>query len=173
MGNDIAGDDAVGILAARRLSRLVGRLSHVDVVELPWAGLHLLDAIRGYDQAILIDSAQTGRHRPGTVVRFCESDFAGSVRLNSFHDINYPTAIAFGRAMGWRMPDRVEIFAVEGAAFDEFTTRLTPAVAVGLEDVVYQVGTMVGAAVAAPERHAAAEAACVTAAVEDASTEID
>lgn len=173
MGNDIAGDDAVGILAARRLSRLVGRLSHVDVVELPWAGLHLLDAIRGYDQAILIDSAQTGRHRPGTVVRFCESDFAGSVRLNSFHDINYPTAIAFGRAMGWRMPDRVEIFAVEGAEFGEFTTRLTPAVEAGLEEVVYRVGKMVGAPIAAPERQAAAEAACAVTTRADASAGID
>lgn len=136
LGNEIAGDDAVGILAARRLLHLLDLHPAVDMIELPWAGLALLDALRGYRRAILLDSLRGGRHAPGTVVRLSEEDFAGSVRLNSFHDLNYPTALSFGRALGWSMPNTIEIFAVEGSSFDRFETRLTPEVARGLDEVV-------------------------------------
>jgi len=136
LGNEIAGDDAVGILAARRLHGLLAGRSDVEVVELPWAGFHLLSVLRGRRRAILIDSLYSRRYPPGTVVRLSEDDFAGSVRLNSFHDVNYPTAMALGRAVGWPMPDQVEIYAVEGESFLDFTTRLTPAVWEGLDEVV-------------------------------------
>jgi hydrogenase maturation protease len=145
LGNDIAGDDGVGILAARRLKSVLIDHDDVRVVELPWAGLHLLDAIQGYDRAILIDCLCGGQHPPGSVVRLSEADFVGSVRLNSFHDLNYPTAMAFGRALGMSLPGQVEIYAVEGEVFDEFTTRLSPAVAGGLDEVVELVATRLGA----------------------------
>jgi hydrogenase maturation protease len=150
LGNEIARDDAVGILAARRLGRLLKRRSDVDVIELPWAGFFLLDALRGYRRAFLIDCLCSGRYSPGSVVRLSERDFAGSVRMNSFHDINYPTAMAFGRSLGWPLPDRVEIYAVEGESFEEFGTRLTPAVSEGLRKVVRLVAARLEAA-AEPE----------------------
>ena len=136
LGNDIAGDDGVGIRAAQELRDHLHDRPDADVIELPWAGLHLLNALRGYRQAILIDSLRSRRHPPGTVVRLSEDDLAGSVRLNSFHDLNYPTALAFGRALGWPMPSQVEIYAVEGELFDWFTSCLTPAVEEGLREVV-------------------------------------
>ena len=136
LGNEIAGDDAVGILAARRLQGMLAGRADVDVVELPWAGFNLLNVLRGRQRAILIDSLYSRRYRPGTVVRLSEDDFAGSIRLNSFHDVNYPTAMALGRAVGWPMPSQVEIYTVEGESFLDFTTRLTPAVSDGLDQVV-------------------------------------
>ena len=136
LGNDIAADDAVGILAARRLAELLGPGVAVDVVELPWAGLALLDALCGYRRAVLIDSLCSGEHAPGSVVRLSEADLAGSVRLNSFHDLNYPTAMALGRMLGWALPEDIVIYAVEGQVFDRFATRLTPVVQRGLDDVV-------------------------------------
>ncbi len=139
LGNDIAGDDAVGILAARQLQHLLQDRPDVSVTELPWAGFSLLSALRGQSRAVLLDSLRSGLYAPGTVVRLSESDFAGSVRLNSFHDLNYPTALAFGRALGWPMPSRVDIFAVEGSDFDTFTTSLSSVVENALEELVAQV----------------------------------
>jgi hydrogenase maturation protease len=136
LGNEIAGDDGVGIRAAQKLRRQLRNRHDVDVVELPWAGLRLLTALRGYREAILLDCLQSRKHPPGTVVRLSEDDFAGSVRLNSFHDLNYPTALAFGRALGWPMPSNVEIYAVEGGSCDRFTSCLTPAVEEGLRELV-------------------------------------
>lgn len=146
LGNEIASDDAVGILAARRLRRLLAGNPRVEVIELPWAGLSLLEALCGYQSAFLIDSLRSGRNPPGRVIRLTEDDLAGSVRLNSFHDMNYATAMAFGRSLGWPLPSRVEIYAVEGQSFDEFGMRLTPAVCEGLEEVVNLVAARLGVA---------------------------
>ena len=102
LGNEIARDDGVGIFVARRLERRLADRDDVEVVALPWAGLSLLDVLVGRRRAAVVDCLATGDHPPGTVVRLDEDDFRGSVRLNSFHDLNFPTALALGRRMGWQ-----------------------------------------------------------------------
>lgn len=139
LGNEIASDDGVGLHAATALAAELRDRSDVEVVALPWAGFALLDVLRGRRRAVLIDGLTTGRHRPGAVVRLDEADFGGSVRLNSFHDINYPTVMALGRTMGWEMPDEVAIWGIEMAVSDEFGEELTPAVADAVTAVVQEV----------------------------------
>ena len=117
----------------------------MEVVALPWAGFALLDVLRGRRCAVLIDGLTTGAHRPGTVVRLDEDDMSGSVRLNSFHDINYPTVMALGRDMGWGMPDEVAIWGVEMAVADEFGEVLTPEVADSVQTVVNEVSRFIDA----------------------------
>ncbi len=144
LGNELLGDDGVGILAARHIQRELSPQHQVQIRELPWAGLGLLDVLRGFDRAILIDALSSdGRYPPGTVLRLTEDDFAGSVRLNSFHDINYPTALALGRAFGWPLPRAIDIFAVEGGSLYEFKTQLSAPVAAALKTVVLLVTQIV------------------------------
>lgn len=139
LGNEIARDDGVGILAARRLERLLAHRDDVDVVALPWAGFALLDVLAGRRRAALVDCLCSGEHPPGTVVRLDEHDFRGSVRLNSFHDVNFPTALALGRRMGFSLPGEIAIWAVEAAVVDEFGEGLSPPVAAAVDQVVGQV----------------------------------
>jgi hydrogenase maturation protease len=141
LGNDIAGDDAVGILAARRLHVRMRARRDICTLELPWGGLALVEALRSYARAVIIDSLRSGCHPPGTVVELGEADFAGSVRLTSFHDLNYPTALALGRSLGWRLPGEVAIFAIEGEVFDRFTTELSARVRMSLDRVVEAIAT--------------------------------
>jgi hydrogenase maturation protease len=138
LGNDIAGDDAAGILTARRLrQRLEYALApDVDVVELPWAGFNLLDVLRGRRRAILIDSLETQRHPAGAVVRLRDADLAGAIRLISYHDINYPTVLSLGKTLGYEMPDEIYILGIAGQRFDTFSCELTPAVEKGVERAV-------------------------------------
>ncbi|MEN8234390.1 MAG: hydrogenase maturation protease [Actinomycetota bacterium] len=139
LGNDIASDDGVGIHAARRLEIEFSDRDDVDVVALPWAGFSLLDVLRCREQAVIIDSLVSGTRPPGSIVRLGMDDLSGSVRLNSFHDINYPTVMDLGRRLGWQMPDDVAIFGVETAVTDEFGEALTPAVAEAVTAVVQEV----------------------------------
>jgi hydrogenase maturation protease len=139
LGNEIASDDGVGIHAAHALEAAFHDRDDIEVVALPWAGFALLDVLRGRRGAVLIDGLATGAHPPGTVVRIYEDDLAGSVRLNSFHDISYPTVMALGRSMGWGMPDDVAIWGVEMAIADEFGEVLTPEVADSIQTVVDEV----------------------------------
>lgn len=143
LGNEIASDDGVGIHAARTLEAAFQDRDDIEIVALPWAGFALLDVLRGRRRAILIDGLATGAHRPGTVVRLSEDDLAGSVRLNSFHDINYPTVMALGRTMGWGMPDEVAIWGVEMAVADEFGETLTADVADSVQTVVNEVSRFI------------------------------
>ncbi len=139
LGNEIARDDGVGIATARELeSRLRGR-GDVEVVPLPWAGFALLDVLAGRRRAVLIDCLVTGERPPGTVVRLDETDVRGSVRLNSFHDISFPTALALGRDLGWPMPEEIAIWAVEAAVVDRFGEALSAPVAAAATRVVGEV----------------------------------
>ncbi len=159
LGNEIACDDGVGIAAARELERRLtdcrppgggstdrdavpaaGR-QQVEVVPLPWAGFSLLDVLAGRRRAALIDCLVSGEHPPGTVVRLDEHDVRGSVRLNSFHDVAFPTVLALGRDLGWAMPEDVAIWAIEAAVVDRFGGGLSAPVAAAAHQVVDEVLT--------------------------------
>jgi hydrogenase maturation protease len=73
LGNDILGDDAVGLVAARRLREHCA--AKVDVVEAAESGLGLLDFLEGRSHALLLDAILTGRHPAGTVLEFSHEDF--------------------------------------------------------------------------------------------------
>lgn len=139
LGNEIACDDGVGIVAARRLAERFEQRRDVEVQALPWAGFALLDALVGRERAVLIDSFSGGTRPAGSIVRLSERDFRGSVRLTSFHDIDYATALGLGRRMGWKLPEEIAIWAIEGAVLDRFGHGLSAPVAAALEQVVNEV----------------------------------
>lgn len=150
LGNEIASDDGVGIHVARALESKFTNRPEVEVVALPWAGFALLDVLRGRRRAALIDCLVTGTHPPGSVFRLDASGFAGSVRLNSFHDISYPTVMALGRRMGWEMPDDVAIWGVEAAVSEEFGETLSPEVAGSVDEVMREVTRFIDAPAGSP-----------------------
>lgn len=139
LGNDIAADDGAGLAAARLLEAELADQDDIDVVALPWAGFALLDALRGRNRAAIIDCLVSGLRPPGTIVPIGEDDLAGSVRLNSFHDLSYPTALALGREMGWQMPTAIAIWGIEASSADVFSDSLSPPVAAAVQRVVPEV----------------------------------
>jgi hydrogenase maturation protease len=110
LGNDILGDDAVGLLAARRLRALLPE--SVDVVESGGGGLDLLDVLEGYDRAILLDAILTGKHPPGTILEFSAEDFKKD-DCPSPHYAGLPTVIQLAESLGIRFPSIFQIVAVE------------------------------------------------------------
>lgn len=150
LGNEIASDDGVGIHVARALETKFTDRPEVEVVALPWAGFALLDILRGRQTAALVDCLVTGIHPPGSVLRLDTSGFAGSVRLNSFHDISYPTVMALGRRMGWEMPNDVAIWGIEAAIPGEFGETLSPEVAGSVDEVIEEVSRFIDASADSP-----------------------
>ena len=110
LGNDILGDDAVGLLAARRLRLLLP--DSVDVVESGGGGLDLLDALEGYDRAILLDAILTGTHPPGTILEFSAEDFKKD-DAPSPHYAGLPTVIQLAESLGIVFPSHFRIVAME------------------------------------------------------------
>ena len=110
LGNDILGDDAVGLLAARRLRALLPET--VDVVESGGGGLDLLDALEGYERALLLDAILTGKHPPGTILEFSAEDFKKD-DAPSPHYAGLPTVIQLAESLGICFPTIFQIVAVE------------------------------------------------------------
>jgi hydrogenase maturation protease len=110
LGNELLGDDAVGILVARVLKEKLK--DKADVVESSLSGMALLDLLVGYERAILIDAVKTGRTPPGTIAELSPADL-GAVAAPSPHYAGLPELIATAQALHLDFPKEIKIFAIE------------------------------------------------------------
>lgn len=138
VGNPVRTDDGVGLQVARRLrARLTGS-SGVDVVELSAGGLRLMEAMAGYDRAVVIDAIESGGPA-GAIYRLEADGLTGSRNAGSTHDGSLPVALDLGRAAGMRIPGEIGIWAVEAGDVETFGESLTPAVGAAVNEVVESV----------------------------------
>jgi hydrogenase maturation protease len=115
VGNELRGDDAVGLAVAVRLR---GRVPEgVTVVECEQEPTRLLDAWSGADAAFVVDAAASGGP-PGPVHRFDASAEPVPARVfrSSTHAFGVGDAVELARALG-RLPGRVVVYGVEGGDF--------------------------------------------------------
>lgn len=136
LGNDILTDDAVGLHVARELKSILAGRPEITVDEDCWGGLRLMERLAGFDRAIIIDAIQSGG-QPGTVRILSPKDIP-TQHSASAHDVNLPTALAFGRKMGVHLPEDHEIVLVAIEALDilTFGERCTPAVEAAIPQAV-------------------------------------
>lgn len=108
LGNDLLGDDGIGLLAADRLRCC--EAGDVTVRTTTQSGLYLLEHLQGFDDAIVLDSV-LGEH-PGTIRELQKPDLP-ELLVPSAHYAGLPEALALARASGVPMPRRLRIFGVE------------------------------------------------------------
>lgn len=136
LGNELAGDDAVGIVAARRVRERVG--DDVDVIESSASGLALLELLSGYDRAVILDAIRTGDAAVGAVVEMDLSE-VGRVVAPSLHRSGLAELAAVAQRTGLPFPASATVLAVEVA--DPFTlgAPMSPAVAEAVDRLVERV----------------------------------
>jgi hydrogenase maturation protease len=136
LGNEFRGDDAVGLIAARRLRQHVG--DRAVVIEAEMAGVDLIELMQGARVAILIDAARSGQP-PGTIHRLDMSDSASGPPIfpRSSHAIGTMEALELARAMDV-LPTTVIVYGVE-AGNTEAGQHLSPPVAKALDRIVEQI----------------------------------
>jgi hydrogenase maturation protease len=139
MGNVLFGDDGVGIVVARSLARILGNTPGVSVEETGWGGLRIIDLLAGHQRAFIVDALQSGVKPPGHLHTFDGSELVHSVRMVSYHDVNFATAVEFARQVGIPMPGTIIVHAVEVERTDSFSESLTPAVAAAVEPCVKRI----------------------------------
>ncbi len=130
VGNELRGDDAVGLAVAEQLRGHVP--ASVAVVPCEQEPSRLIDAWRGAASAVVVDAVRSGEP-PGTLLRFDASEQAlpGRVFRSSTHAFGVAEAIELSRALG-TLPARVVVYGVEGGEFST-GTGLTPPVAAAVE----------------------------------------
>jgi hydrogenase maturation protease len=162
LGNELISDDALGIVASRRLLRRLAvagtllrpgpsldpavtvrafelpRVGPVEVVETALSGMYLLEAMVGASRLIVVDTVVTGATDPGTVLELRESDLAGP-RGGSPHYIGLLETLDLARALRLEVPADVVLVAVEAGDHTTVGGEMTAPVGAAVPVVVDRV----------------------------------
>lgn len=139
LGNPILSDDSVGIKVAELLKQRVPSNESIDVSEAHAGGLRLMEAIAGYDQAIIIDAMMSGKHPVGTIRMLAPDSLVKTRNTLCTHDGDFYLAFELGRDLGLAMPLSVKIIGIEVEEVDHFSEELTCRVHAALPSAVEEV----------------------------------
>lgn len=139
LGNEILSDDAVGPVIARRLQEMELASDDVEVIFAPTAGFSLLDLLEDRAEVLIVDSIITGTDTPGTIRLHDLGERVPTYNLINSHEINLPTALSLGRAMGYHMPEDVSVLTIEAQDVTTLSERLTPPVSASVDEAIAHV----------------------------------
>ena len=130
LGNPVRADDGVGLAVVRELARLLAQdpVPGVDVLAGTRGGFELIDLLRGYSRAIIVDCLTLPDPQPGNVRQLGLHAVAGSARLQNVHEISVGTAFRLAERMSIPMPADVVIYAVEAGDTYQIIEDLSPPV---------------------------------------------
>ena len=114
VGSELHGDDAVGIVVARRVLELGPLPENVSLIEGHTGGLDLLFEIEDAERAILIDAVDFGGE-PGQIEVFDaeDADIHLTQRVASLHHVSLADVLELGRTTGLQV--RITIVGLQPA----------------------------------------------------------
>jgi len=139
LGNEIISDDGFGPAVADRLNADREVTDAADVIFAPLAGFALLDLLVDRPCVLIIDTIQTRDGIPGTLHHFSSDLLVPGNHLTTSHQISLPTAIELGRRLGAKMPDRIDIIAVEAEDLTTLSETLTSSVEAAIPEAMASV----------------------------------
>jgi len=128
VGNPYLTDDAVGIRVVRLAQAMASGataqaeadiaaagecLCHIRFDEVYAGGLRLMDALEGFNRAIIVDAIIVENARPGRTYFLSETDFPAARNLDCTHDADLVSALRLGRSCGMALPTEIKVLAVE------------------------------------------------------------
>jgi hydrogenase maturation protease len=136
LGNDVLADDALGIRVAETLRAKMP--DTIDVVPCMESGIRLIDHLIGVPRVVVIDTVQTGRVPPGTIMTVREEDVEYTPGTSA-HYIGLFEALELGRRLELPVARDVLIIAVEAADCRTLGGAMNPAVERAIPEVIARV----------------------------------
>jgi len=138
LGNEVLSDDRFGAEIAELL-RGDDFGPDVELLFVSAAGFALVDLLANRRSVLIVDTILTGTSEPGSIHYFPMGNLTPSKNLVNSHQINLPTALEFGRKMGYAMPDDIQVLAVEAQDVTTLSERLTEPVAAALDETTLRI----------------------------------
>ena len=139
LGNEVLSDDSFGPTIAKALIQRQREDEWVEVTFAPVAGFSLLDLLNGRKKALIVDSIVTGNAPAGTLHYFPMGDLTPSRNLTTSHQMSLPTAIELGRQVGYRMPEQIDVLAVEVVDVTTLNEEMTDPVKAAIKPAVNRI----------------------------------
>jgi len=135
LGNEILGDDAVGLLAARELLKVFqGR---VDIAEAAVSGFEIMEIIKGYEKVLLLDAVVTKKHSLGTILELSKEQFKKVVAISP-HYMGLPEIFQLAATVNINLPNEIRILAMEIEPPYVLTEGLTKVIEESLPEFIQQ-----------------------------------
>lgn len=154
LGNELYGDDGVGIYLIAELKReLLGEEKNpaiypgpngpIEFLATSSTGLALLDLILGYDRLFIIDTIKRDCPETGRVQILKEEDLR-AVPGPSPHYLSFPQILQIGRAAGLPVPQELTIIAIEAKNMHFLGESLSPEMRRCLPSILNTIKSLLG-----------------------------
>lgn len=138
IGNPILQDDGVGIHVINTLRDQINDPT-ITIDTAYTGGMNLLDRIRGYDRAILIDAVKQKHGKIGDVKRYVLPDIP-TVHSANPHDVSLAEAIQLSQSIGeTNIPKTIIVIGIVIKNNLDFGEHLSPEVACAIPTALHMV----------------------------------
>ncbi len=138
MGNPYRCDDTIGLKIAEILKKDIKNKT-ATIKSGSIDGLAMLDEIIGFDKVILVDSINTKSGVPGDVYKIELDSVTSNSSLAASHTIDFITALRMGKKFGYKMPEKIYVYAVEIKDNNTFSEKCTEQVSASIPEVVKRI----------------------------------
>lgn len=124
IGNEILKDDGIGPKIVKKLQNFLPS-SNIDYATSMVGGMEIIEIMKGYTKAIIIDGIITGENFPGTVYYMKYPLNRSTLHLSNAHDISFDMSVKLARELEMPFPESICIIAIEIQEDREFGESLT------------------------------------------------
>jgi hydrogenase maturation protease len=141
VGNLLRTDDGVGIHVINALNDLH---PGIDTLDAAMGSVEILEAMRGYDRAVIVDAIETGAE-PGTIFRVNLTRGEEPPVVTHSHGTDLITTLRLGRQLyGEEMPGEIILLAVEAEDTTTIGDEPTPRVRAAVDEVIETILALTG-----------------------------
>jgi len=143
LGNDLYGDDGVGIHIIQLLQQdavcreeFTDCLTGTELLASSLTGLALLDVIIGYERLIIVDTIKRAQPQTGRI-HVLDANELRHIPGPSPHYVSIPQTITMGRELGLKVPDRIQVIGVEAKNLYRLGEGLTEGMRRAIPDILH------------------------------------
>jgi hydrogenase maturation protease len=125
LGNSVLGDDGVAVHLVADIQKEL-HCEDISFRTSELGGLEIMDILRDYKKAVIIDGTKTPAGQPGDVYLMHPDNYRETLHLSNIHDVDFSTALQLSMKLGMPLPEQILIIAIEIEEDKVFSEDLTP-----------------------------------------------